>query len=176
MMRTLRTLVMSVALCASWASAAAETQDPSLELKRVNLVVADLDRALTIYRDVLGFSVFGISESSSTSYSYPVFNFPARAKLRFATLSTRLQPRSLALTEVRGVRLPRRPTMHLSTPVIRVGQLEAILERLRPMGVKIIAPQTSTTPENLPFIEAAFVDFDGNLIVIYQLDVSQKQP
>lgn len=43
--------------------------DDQLHLKRVNLVVADLERALKVYRDILGFKVFEVSNSSPTSYS-----------------------------------------------------------------------------------------------------------
>ncbi len=71
-------LVLSAFLGASQTARA----DSSLHLKRVNLVVADLDRSLTVYRDILGFKVFEVSESPKSSYSYPVFNFPKRARSR----------------------------------------------------------------------------------------------
>ncbi len=168
-------LLLSLLLAGPHAAVAAEPAtaapaDAALELKRVNLVVANLDRALTIYRDILGFRVFEIHESSPQSYSYPVFRFPREAKLRFASLDSASQQRALALTEVRGVPLPARPDPHLSTPVIRVGRLDAVLAALRARGVAVVEPRSSSTPEGASFREMAFTDFDGNLVVLYQLD------
>jgi len=146
--------------------------DSTLHLKRVNLVVADLDRALTVYRDILGFQLFAVHDSTPDSYSYPVFNFPKRAKLRFATLDSASEPRSLALTEVTRVRLPKRPAMHLVCPVIRIANLDTVYAALKSAGLKVVEPQESTTPEGARFREMAFTDYDGNLIVLYQLSDS----
>lgn len=162
-------LLLLVALTTALPSHSADDQ---LHLKRVNLVVSDLERALTVYRDILGFNLFQVSESSPTSYSYPVFNFPKRAKLRFATLDSASEPRALALTEVTGVRLPRRPAMHLSCPVIRIGNFDAVYASLKSAGLKVIEPQESTTPEGARFRELAFVDHDGNLVVLYELSAT----
>ena len=41
-----------------------------LRFQRGNYVVADLDRALTFYQDVLGFQVTYILPPNPTSYSY----------------------------------------------------------------------------------------------------------
>jgi catechol 2,3-dioxygenase-like lactoylglutathione lyase family enzyme len=168
-------LLVSLLLAGAHAAVAAEPattapSDAALELKRVNLVVADLDRALTIYRDILGFRVFEIHESSPQSYSYPVFRFPRAAKLRFASLDSASQQRALALTEVRGVPLPARSEPYLSTPVIRVGRFDAVLAALRARGLVVVEPRSSSTPEGASFREMAFTDFDGNLVVLYQLD------
>ena len=81
-------------------ASAADTQE--VALKRVNLLVSDLDRSLAIYRDILGFRVFEISESSPQSYSYAVFGIPATAKLRFATLDSSTETRELGFTDPDG--------------------------------------------------------------------------
>ena len=173
------TLTIRMALALLFAGSAligsgtAYAADPQLHLKRVNLVVADLERALTVYRDILGFKVFEVHESSTTSYSYPVFNFPKRAKLRFATLDSASEPRALALTEVTKIRLPKRPAIHLNCPVIRIGNFDSVHAALKATGLKIVEPQESTTPEGARFREMAFVDHDGNLVVLYELSVAQ---
>jgi catechol 2,3-dioxygenase-like lactoylglutathione lyase family enzyme len=142
---------------------------PTAEFRRANLVVTDIDRALQVYRDVLGFMVDGISESSAQSYSYPVFQFPREAKLRFATLSTSSQLRTLALTEVKGVAITRPPVPHLAALVIRVDDIEAVILAVRELGLDTVPATRAETPEGDGFIEQAFVDFDGHLIVLYQL-------
>ena len=81
-------------------ASAADTQE--VALKRVNLLVSDLDRSLAIYRDILGFRIFEISESSPQSYSYAVFGIPAAAKLRFATLDSSTETRELGFTDPDG--------------------------------------------------------------------------
>lgn len=149
---------------------AAEGPAPApVEFRRANLVVTDIDRALQVYRDVLGFMLDGISESSPESYSYPVFKFPKDAKLRFATLSTSRQSRTLALTEVKGVNIDRPPVPHLAALVIRVDDIDSAMSAIRELGLETVAPTRAETPEGNSFVEQAFVDFDGHLVVLYQL-------
>ena len=47
-------------------------------VKRPNLVVSDIERALTIYRDILGLTASDIGTSSPDSYSYPRVQDPGR--------------------------------------------------------------------------------------------------
>ena len=58
------------------------TDVAAVRFQRTNLVVRDLDRALAIYRDVLGFEVDYQKTSAPDSYSYRVFGFPPEAVLR----------------------------------------------------------------------------------------------
>jgi catechol 2,3-dioxygenase-like lactoylglutathione lyase family enzyme len=143
---------------------------PEVALKRVNLLVRDMQRSLAIYRDVLGFRVFQCSESSPQSFSYPVFRIPAQAKLLFCTLDSSTEVRALALTQVTGVELPAHPPLHLSAPVIRVQQLDEVLAKLKAAGLEVVGPRRSKTAEGHEFTELAFTDPDGHLIVLYQLD------
>jgi len=140
-----------------------------VQIKRPNLVVEDLDRSLRLYRDILGFKVFAVGDSQSDSYSYPVFRFPKEARLRMATLSTDTHVRALALTEVRGVRLPPLPVPHRTAVVIQVQGLEQIMKRVEAEGLKVVPATSSRTAEGQTFIEQAFEDYDGHLIVLYEL-------
>jgi len=151
-----------------WADTLAPDYDGSY-FKRVNLVVADIDRSLEIYRDVLGFDLDGVQESSADSYSYPVFKIPATAKLRFATLSAGdEQIRTLALTEVTGVELPKAPIPYRTASVIRSRDIERDFARLEALGVETTEPKFVEGRE-FSFWERAFVDFDGHLIVLYEI-------
>ncbi len=138
--------------------------------KRVTLVVADMERALQVYRDVLGFQLDGIMDASSESYSYPVFRIDPAAKIRFATLSAGAeQVRTMALTEVTGIELPKPATPFMTATVIRVEDLEGTFKRLEALGLETVPGTIAERPGEFRFKERAFVDFDGHLIVLYQM-------
>jgi catechol 2,3-dioxygenase-like lactoylglutathione lyase family enzyme len=143
---------------------------PEVALKRVNLLVRDMQRSLAIYRDILGFRVFQCSDSSPQSFSYPVFRIPPQAKLHFCTLDSSTEVRALALTQVTGIELPAHPPLHLSAPVIRIRKFDEVLAKLEAAGLDVVEPRRSKTAEGHEFTELAFTDPDGHLVVLYQLD------
>ena len=143
---------------------------PEVALKRVNLLVRDMQRSLAIYRDILGFRIFQCSDSSPQSYSYPVFRIPPQAKLHFCTLDSSTEVRALALTQVTGVELPPHPALQLSAPVIRVERFDEVHAKLKATGLEVVEPRRSKTSEGRDFRELAFTDPDGHLVVLYQLD------
>ena len=138
--------------------------------KRVTLIVADIDRSLEIYRDVLGFELDGIVEATGhESYSYPVFKIDPDATIRFATLSAGTeQIRTMALTEVRGMELPKPGRPYMTATVIRVDDLDGTFEKIEKLGLETVPPKIAERPGEFRFKEQAFVDFDGHLIVLYQ--------
>lgn len=139
--------------------------------KRITLCVADLERSLKIYRDILGFTVNYIQPSDKDSFSYPVFNIPNEADLNFATLDSPTQERTLALTEIKGVALPKLSGIHMNASVIKVDDLKGVISKVKELGLKTTDIKTDEN-EYATFIEQAFVDFDGHLIVLYQLITS----
>jgi catechol 2,3-dioxygenase-like lactoylglutathione lyase family enzyme len=157
---------------AGWAAAQTPpaAQAPGVvQVKRPNLVVSDMDRALRVYRDILGFKVFAVAPSGPDSYSYPVFKFPKDAKLKMATLNTADGVRVLAITELTGAPLPPKPVPHRSAVVLEVKGIEQIMARIAAEGLPVVPPKPSKTPEGLTFIEQAFEDHDGHLIVLYEI-------
>lgn len=140
-----------------------------LLFKRNTILVSDLERALTVYRDILGFTIFDIEESDDDSYSYPVFKIPKEAKIKFATLNTPSQERAMAITEVKGVTLPRpadnRPIMN--TSVIRVNGIEDVIKKIQALGLETTQMKSVET-ERLNYKEVAFIDYDGHLMVLYE--------
>jgi len=146
-----------------------ETYDGA-NFKRVTLVVADMERSLEIYRDILGFELDGVMDSTEASYSYPVFNIDPKAKIRFATLSAGPeQVRTMALTEVTGVDLPKPGVPFMTASVIRVDDLDETFEKLENLGLETVPPKIAERPGEFKFKERAFIDFDGHLIVLYQM-------
>ncbi len=148
-----------------------ELANAPISFKRMNLVVSDLDRALRVYRDCLGFEVEHIKNSADDSYSYPVFEFPRDAKIRFATLDTPGQKRVFALTELTGAELPKPPVPRVAAAVINIDKFDDAIARLTDEGVKIY-PEGALKGEdgNPKGRELGFVDHDGHLIVIYRLN------
>ncbi|MCX6550070.1 MAG: VOC family protein [Acidobacteria bacterium] len=172
--RTAMAFMLLVGILASVVPAFAQTAPfvGAVQIKRPNLVVSDMDRALRVYRDILAFKVFALDASGPESYSYPVFKFPKEAKLRMATLSTETGVRILALTEMKGAPLPPKPVPHRDAVVIEVKGIEQVMEKVKAEGLSIVPPKLSKTPEGLTFIEQAFEDHDGHLIVLYEIRAS----
>lgn len=142
-------------------------------VQRTALLIADLDRSLRMYRDVLGFEVAFVKDSDAHSYSYPAFGIPADAKIRFATLNgPRSQSRVLGLIEVSGVDCLRpAASPRPSAVVVEVEQVEAIAVRLRGLaGVTVLPSGHLATQDGRQGQELAVLDADGHLIVLYQID------
>ena len=142
--------------------------------KRTALVVADLDRALRLYRDVLGLSVDEITRSSPDSFGYPTFKVPQEARFRFAALTAGEQVRTLGLAEVRDIELPERAVPHASAVVFRVQNMAKTVEKIKALGLELGASNQDVTSDGIDFVEQPLVDFDGHLVVLYQLMPDDK--
>lgn len=142
-----------------------------IRFQRGNIVVADMDRSLEVYRDILGLTVEYTKESQPTSYSYPVFEIPRQAKLRFATLNAGPeQPRILALTEITGVELGKLPLPRPSALVFEVPDMDPVLAGLRARDdVHVYEEETLHTQDGRVGREIGFADPDGHLIVLYNI-------
>jgi len=163
-------LLLAVTLLVPGPLAAGDTSYDGAHFKRVTLVVSDIDRALGIYRDILGFDLDGISDSSNESYSYPVFKIDPGATIRFATLSAGTeQVRTMALTEIKGMELPKPGLPLMTASVIRVDDIEGTFKKLEALGLETVPPRISERPGEFKFVEQAFIDYDGHLIVLYQM-------
>lgn len=165
--------LVSLSACATLAQsedqAAAPRNWDMPHIKRPNLVVADIERSLIIYRDVLGLGASDVREGSKGSYSYPVFKVSESAQMRFVSLHEPDEQRVLNLTEVTGMDLPRPDTApHMSAVVIGIDNLVAKFAELEAMGLEIVEPRVSEGAD-FKFVEQAFVDPDGHLIVCYQV-------
>jgi len=165
-MRTLLTLLIYV-ITLSTLQAQDMNENPPY-YKRITLVVADIDKSLKIYQDILGFTINYRKESDEDSYSCPVFNIPKEAKISFATLDSPNQQRTLGLTEIKGVELPKYEGIHMTASVIRVNDLDATMDQITALGLKTVPPTTDSN-DYATFKEAAFVDYDGHLIVLYEI-------
>ena len=148
--------------------------DAATHFKRITLVVSDIDKSLKIYRDVLGFKVHKIFDSESDSYSYPVFKIPKEAKIRFCTLDSSDQIRTIALTEVKGIELPKSQSPIMTASVIRVSNLTEVMLKIASLGLEYTEQKIDEGSDSL-FKEQSFIDFDGHLIVLYEI-LAQRSP
>lgn len=140
-----------------------------VRFQRGNYVVANLDRALTFYRDVLGFEVTFILPHNPVSYSYPVFEIPRAAKMRFCALSTATQARVMALTEVTGVALAPVPQPRRAAIVLEIEDPDAVMAGARALGLQVYDEEVLLTNDGRKGREIGIVDFDDNLVVIYKI-------
>ena len=141
----------------------------SPDLKRINLIVSDLDQSLEIYRDVIGMEVFEIKNSEKGSYAYKVFNLPEEADMRYASLNIGSKKRGFSLTEIKNAQLPSLDGIKMTTAVIQVEGLREIYEKIIDMKLYSTAIDQDITPEGITFAEFSFTDYDGHLVVLYEL-------
>ena len=75
----------------------------------------------------------------------------------------------LALTELATLNLPRPSAApHMSAVVIGVTGLEGKFEQIEALGLITTEPKIAGGVD-FDFVEQAFVDFDGHLIVLYEV-------
>ena len=141
----------------------------SPDLKRINLIVSDLDQSLEIYRDVIGMEVFEIKNSEKGSYAYKVFNLPEDADMRYASLNIGSKTRGFSLTEIKNAELPSLDGIKMTTAVIQVKGLREIYDKIINMNLYSTEIDEDTTPEGITFAEFSFTDYDGHLVVLYEL-------
>ncbi|MCR9224521.1 MAG: VOC family protein [Hyphomonas sp.] len=145
------------------------SEKPFVRFQRGNFVVADLERALSFYRDILGFEVAYQHGHNPDSYSIPVFNIPDGATLGFCTLSTRDQVRVMALTEIKGVDLPPVLPPRHSAIVLDMADPDAVMAGARALGLTVYPEERLETNDGRIGREIGIVDFDDNLVVIYKI-------
>ena len=182
-MRTaiLSTLILFVAACSPGAGENQEENvaDPAGEavydgvlFRRGNIVVSDLERAYTIWIDLFGMEIDTENIPDSDSLSYDLFNVPNTVPTRFATLNAGpLQSRTLGIYEVPGLLPDEQDRIRRGAVVINAnGRLDAIRAALPGMGLSMLREKTLVTVDQEVGIETGFHDWDGNLIVLYELD------
>lgn len=146
-----------------------ENNQSPVRIQRPNFIISDLEKSLQLYRDIFGFNVEFIKDSEPTSYSYPVFEIPREAKLRFVVLSTADAPRCLALTEVTGIKLPEVQLPRRSAIVLDIADVDSMIIKAEALGLHVYPEQVLITKDGRKGREIGVVDFDGNLIVGYTI-------
>ena len=114
--------------------------------------------------------VFEIKNSTRGSYAYKVFNLPEDAEMRFASLNVGSKSRGFSLTEIKNTELPSLDGIKMTTAVIQVQGLREIYNQIVDLNLHTTAIDEDTTPEGVTFAEFSFTDYDGHLVVLYELN------
>jgi catechol 2,3-dioxygenase-like lactoylglutathione lyase family enzyme len=143
-------------------------------VKRPALVVHDLDRALGLYRDALGFAVRFVKASAPDSYSYAVFDLPRDIPLRFATLDDAAGGAAvLGLIEAPGALPADSARPRASAVVIHLERLDEALEKVRALpGVEVMAETRLVTQDGRVGREVAVIDADGHAVLLYRIETA----
>jgi len=146
------------------------SERPLPYFQRAALLVENMDRALEVYRDLLGFTLEFIGDDKLDSFAYEIFSIPASVPIRFATLSSNSQQRTLALIEAPG-HTAALGTARRAAVVIQVEAVAETLAGAAALGLEVCEPRTQLTPEKgPPRTESGFFDHDGHTVVVYQLE------
>ena len=140
-----------------------------VRFQRANFVVADIDRAMRFYGDVLGFTEEFRKGHNPESYSFPVFEIAADAVIGFAVLSAPGQPRCMALSEVKNMAMPPVPLPRRSAIVLEVADPDAVMAGARALGLVVHPEGKLITNDGRTGREIGILDFDDNLVVIYTI-------
>ncbi len=138
---------------------------------RSNFVVADLDRAFRLYRDILGFKVDVTMPVKPDSFMYDFLKIDRAAKVRIAFLSSpdgRFG--AIGMTEVKGVTLP--PPHENPYPSVLIVEIQKRIEATREkalaaepkLDVGRIYELTNPSRREFPV-----TDYDGHRIIVMQL-------
>jgi catechol 2,3-dioxygenase-like lactoylglutathione lyase family enzyme len=143
---------------------------PNIRFQRANYVVANLERALEFYVGVLGLTLDFEKDSDKSSYSYPVFAIPNEADIGFAVLSAPNQPRVMALTEIKNIKLEPAPHPRRAAIVLEMPEVVAVAKRAKDAGFLVYDAVEFETVDGRQGWELGIVDADDNLTVIYSLN------
>lgn len=143
--------------------------DTNVRFQRANFVVSDLEKSLTLYRDILGMHVEFTKDSPDDSYSYDVFGIDTSVPLGFAVLGTGTQPRVMALTETRGAELPEPVLPRRAAIVLHVDNINSVVQACNDAGLHVYREDLLETNDGRIGREFGILDFDDNLVVIYNI-------
>ncbi|WP_298308582.1 VOC family protein [uncultured Erythrobacter sp.] len=152
----------------------AVSEKTPVRFQRANFVVADLDRALTFYEGVLGFEIEYRLGDNPDSYSLPIFEIPSGAKLGFVTLNLPNQRRIMALTEIGSVAMKSVAYPRRSAIVLETHDPDAVMAGASDLGLTVYKEEVLKTADGRIGREIGIVDFDDNLIVIYNFPESAR--
>ena len=140
----------------------------ALQLKRSVIMVSDLEKALSIYRDFLGFTENYRQMSETDTFSHLLFGIPSDTCTDFITLDLGEQQRVLALVAVNDPSLLSESAR--AGLVVQVASVEIAIAEAQGRGLRCLPIKHELNPENgPPRSESAFYDYDANPIVIFDL-------
>ena len=141
-----------------------------MRYQRANYLVSNKERALLLYRDILGMSLDFIKVSEEDSYSYDVFDIDDSIAIEFALLSYQDQPRVMALTILGDGNLEKNPLPRRAAICIEVDDVDDAVSKCNENGFHCYGEDHLITHDGREGKEVGILDDDGNLIVIYKIE------
>ena len=141
-----------------------------MRFQRANYLVSNKERALLLYRDILGMNLDFMKNSEEDSYSYEVFDIDDSIAMEFALLSYENQPRVLALTILGDGNLEQNPLPRRGAIVIEVDNVDETVAKCKENGFHCYRDDHLSTHDGREGKEVGILDDDGNLVVIYKIE------
>lgn len=147
-----------------------------LRIKRPLLIVADLERSIEFYVDLVGLELYSVEptyDRRPESLGYELFNIDAGSRKRMAMLNTSAEIRGMTLQEVRDMQWSVQQKPRTSTILFETDDLIDTIERVRAAGYQVIEPVAGEVVATLGvpalrFIEGGVIDPDGHVISFFQ--------
>lgn len=139
-------------------------------LQRSIFFVRNLSSTLPLFTDILGFTENYRLEHEVGTLSHRLFGLPSALPTTFVTLDSPQQERCLALLapEAEYVDVIGASSAGL---VIRVDSVERVYDQVRTLGLNCEPIKREPEPhQGPPRTEGAFYDYDGNPIVVFDLN------
>ena len=151
-------------------------EDKLLRIKRPLVIVADLERALEFYVDVIGLELYHIEpyyNRDPASLGYEMFDVPPGSRKRMATLNTSDEIRGLTIQEVRDVEVRFTGKPRAFTILFETDDLIGIRNRAAEAGYRVVEPVIAEIPETaqaprLRFMEFGIIDPDNHVVAFFQ--------
>ena len=141
-----------------------------MRFQRANYLVSNKERALLLYRDILGMSLDFMKVSEKDSYSYDVFDIDESIAIEFALLSYEDQARVMALTILGDGNLEKNPLPRRAAICIEVDDVDDAVSKCNENGFHCYGEDHLITHDGREGKEVGILDDDGNLIVIYKIE------
>ena len=170
MIHTIRILVLCGLLCAGGIQATASELDPRARIKRVALVVPDLDRAKLFFGEVLRFELAseGMLDPATEPYLGKVFALELAGPVRRALYHTSTERRGLFVMELPGMESGGAGTPRTALNVVETSDLAALKTRAEAHGFTTADHQSDRTPEGSFFSEMLVMGPGGHAFLVYQ--------
>jgi catechol 2,3-dioxygenase-like lactoylglutathione lyase family enzyme len=167
----MKALLALTLLLGGFAAQAAE----SIVLKRVPVVVSDMEKSLKLYRDILGLTVESDKMMQPDEHDERVFNVAPGGLTR--SVKFNLGPdqiRAVGLFEVKGYKGKDPKAPHDHGIVFRVTRLDDIHAQAKAAGIRIVDFVDLTTNDGQKGRELTMLDPDGHLVLVYQIDAPKR--
>lgn len=170
-----RVVLALLGLALSFSSVSFVAAADSIALKRVPIVVSDMERSLKLYRDILGLTVESDNMMKPNAHDERVFNVPPGGLKR--SVKFNLGPdqiRAVGLFEVEGYKGKDPKAPHDHGIVFRVTRIDDIHAKAKAAGIRIVDFVDLTTSAGEKGRELTMLDPDGHLVLVYQVGASAK--